>query len=1491
MNELIKENEFKDTYNKENPGQIIVTVKDKKKHDTGENNSIVDGIYRKLINFEESKYIFYPRLIRVDECNLIIYKSIDLPEPDTLLQKFGIDMDQFYIFYNNSRLVIAISEYDINNKVCFKIIGFISRNFDSKVPIDIEGDFQVVLSLDTFKLQYKFDGKIDFDSISTFLQKKNTKEIKDIEISIKLSDYIKKIQEVPDKYIDIRGIHEQLHSVIDEYDEIQIIKKIIFLNKENYLEIIDREKKPILPNFLNFVFEISCKEDYYSGTYIYQKIDIDFNPYKKYKNNFYGYRNVKNKNFVIILYPILYELTYQITWVVFDLFNTEIINFQKVDNINTYSVSLDLKDGEGEKNYYFNKLITNWNHTLANWSNSGMIRNQEYSIYKYKITSLEFLKPNNWNIYRDDDYIKLLENNNLIDISSPNYFLKKIIEINSEELKNFPEKIKIVEEEFEYQEIEIIGNTIFGYLNQGEDKIIIFIPTIIYGKSIQNHLFVCHKFTHENGKEMLVKKLIFPNSNYDFIYPPQSADKTNNYLFSLDTIIPYSYDTATPYSYDTATVINKPECENPPEIKEKNRLKRKKQVLRKYFSKFDNKYVLKPITDLPEIINCEWYKSFIKILFFGPVTTMAIFENYIIETGNILKKDTTENRKMFQNFFGFDFEKAASIINLYNSFFIYIYISFNGVIAGNKSVFFKDDNITPQEKIEENFLSKINSLDSNLIHTLRKNNLEKQFLDGIIDNFKIIYEFFGKEVKPKTEWRSRWGSDRIITPIKPLEIAVEEDEDVDEIMLNLTEMQRIDEKPNEYIYQYLSKIFMKNMNKTIKYINNVKNVGNLERYMKNRQIGKVEFTGNSRAGMDYGGLRPAFFCRQNNSVMGDFLNNIFQTFEQNSLIENYFYEHGERMLKRFEKREHVSISRKKFNTKKRMSLNYENRNNSPGMSLNSENRNNLPGMPKILVLEKIKKGLVDELEQIDKKLKTKKKNKGKGNMKTKMKRFFQFNKKTKKKKKQLEKDIEYLQEKIRVLAEKNRIRFNRSALKTKTQKKKKKRKNIYMKKTRTMEFSSPSSQQGVVINSHSYNSSDNQITSPHSSDLDPPANTGSYQNNGPVPRSRGNINIGGGSLPADMKLMTRTHMNLEEKDIAKVNNQNIIFGLVSNNKLLNENTNKYNFYFITGMLLAKMITNDNGLDEKLNPVIYNVLFSYQLAQSLVSLNIESLEFILNWRTIFNFMANDDPEFYKNTIETVDFSNEEEMKFYLDLQKENFEEPQYKKYKGFFDHITLNKINALYALYYVKFLNIYFKELRALFTFCKGFQSMFNTSSFNEPISSPDGPEGKGTIRRLINKNVIIGTDKLLAENLIFAFIGKFDKEKFIQKLKFIYPAMGMETTTRIKEDKQKILEESFKKIINGMNEDTIKKLLYFFTGTPGFIDSPNRDYYIVFNNGEFGLNEPDLSQDSDKKLPIAHTCFNQLVLPNYSKDKITKENIMEKKLLLAIEYGDGFGFA
>ena len=68
------------------------------------------------------------------------------------------------------------------------------------------------------------------------------------------------------------------------------------------------------------------------------------------------------------------------------------------------------------------------------------------------------------------------------------------------------------------------------------------------------------------------------------------------------------------------------------------------------------KYVLKPINALkpikdkdsnkifPKIINCDWYKLFIKILFTRQVT-VTIFEDYITETGIMLKKETEEKEK------------------------------------------------------------------------------------------------------------------------------------------------------------------------------------------------------------------------------------------------------------------------------------------------------------------------------------------------------------------------------------------------------------------------------------------------------------------------------------------------------------------------------------------------------------------------------------------------------------------------------------------------------------------------------------------------------------------------------------------------------------------------------------------------------------------------------------------------------------------------------
>ena len=924
LDEIIKYNEVI-LINEDSPSKISVSVHDKKfeksKADANTNNNVIDGYYRKLVNFEKSDYEFKFIIVRVKDQYLIIYKSINLPEEsEPELQILGIEKNSFYIFNYMGRFVIATTEYDINNELTFKIIGFISRKIDSKLPIDVEGNFYIVNSLDTFKLKYIFDGEIDksnLESIRKKISELPTEEIKDIKLEIKISDYIKKTQEVPDKYINISYSIESKIIIKNDEDPIKSIKKIIFLNKENYLELKDKEGKKILPDYLNLT-SLSYGEDKYYGTYDYQKIDIDLNPNINYKNSFYGYRHIKNKNLVIILYPISYtdniyfEDTYEITWVVFDLYIFKLLSYQIVDDIKTYSAPLDLEDGNGEQNYLFNKLLTDFKK--PNWSNNGLIKNKEYSIYKYKITSTELLEPNVTERYIFNKYQKLLENHNLIDISYPNEFLKKLIEINSEELKNFPRKITVDKKDFEYVKIEIGSDTIYGYTNHNNKKIIIFIPTLlnngIFNQNLRtNNLFLCHRFKHEKGKEMLVKKFVFKNILNNYVYPPYS----HNYKNELESIESESLI----YEYDIEAVKKNedcnqpPECENPPEIKEKKRFKRRKQTLGVYFKLIEEKYVLKEITDSKELKSCHWYDLFIDILYKQPLT-MEYFNEYILETINSLNIE--KERKMFLNFFGFNLEKGATFDNLLNSFFEVMYTSFKDLMIENESIFIIYVHHNHARK-KEKFISNINSINRNFIHELRKNNLKYQFVDGLIslEELNKIYVFFGVDDKPKIDWRSKWGTGRKITPLKEATKYVEDDITVDKELLILTKTtdRHLKEEPNKYIIQYLSRIFNKEIEETKEYINNTNNEGNLIKYMKNIILGNIEFEGNT--GVDWGGVRPSFFGRNNNSVMGDYLNNIFQTIEQHKMIENYLYENYDMMLEKFNQSEKYS---KKKPTKK-----------------------------------------------------------------------------------------------------------------------------------------------------------------------------------------------------------------------------------------------------------------------------------------------------------------------------------------------------------------------------------------------------------------------------------------------------------------------------------------------------------------------------------------------------------------------------------------------
>ena len=71
-----------------------------------------------------------------------------------------------------------------------------------------------------------------------------------------------------------------------------------------------------------------------------------------------------------------------------------------------------------------------------------------------------------------------------------------------------------------------------------------------------------------------------------------------------------------------------------------------------------------------------------------------------------------------------------------------------------------------------------------------------------------------------------------------------------------------------------------------------------------------------------------------------------------------------------------------------------------------------------------------------------------------------------------------------------------------------------------------------------------------------------------------------------------------------------------------------------------------------------------------------------------------------------------------------------------------------------------------------------------------------------------------------------------------------------------------------------KKLLAFTTGSARVpITGLEEIEFIIGIEG-----------DDEEKLPVAHTCFNQLLLPNYK----SKEQ-MKKKLTMAVENSEGFG--
>ena len=84
----------------------------------------------------------------------------------------------------------------------------------------------------------------------------------------------------------------------------------------------------------------------------------------------------------------------------------------------------------------------------------------------------------------------------------------------------------------------------------------------------------------------------------------------------------------------------------------------------------------------------------------------------------------------------------------------------------------------------------------------------------------------------------------------------------------------------------------------------------------------------------------------------------------------------------------------------------------------------------------------------------------------------------------------------------------------------------------------------------------------------------------------------------------------------------------------------------------------------------------------------------------------------------------------------------------------------------------------------------------------------------------------------------------------------------------------FWEILLDFNEDEKKKFLSFVTGCDRAPIDGLGSLPITISNGGTDLNQ----------LPSAHTCFNNLILPDY-KDK----EKLKKNILIAINYSEGFG--
>jgi hypothetical protein len=292
-------------------------------------------------------------------------------------------------------------------------------------------------------------------------------------------------------------------------------------------------------------------------------------------------------------------------------------------------------------------------------------------------------------------------------------------------------------------------------------------------------------------------------------------------------------------------------------------------------------------------------------------------------------------------------------------------------------------------------------------------------------------------------------------------------------------------------------------------------------------------------------------------------------------------------------------------------------------------------------------------------------------------------------------------------------------------------------------------------------------------------------------------------------------------------------------KTKQEENLKY-MYMIGGLTLAKLLAVDNGEFMKKN-IIMDIPFSSYLGNRLTN------EYLSNWIDIYAIFKSDtedkDISRLKWIIEEKYDDNNSDFYSLIDLETIN---PEYLQF--FFTEKELKKkvsdlvLPQQYNLAYT-FLNLLDKYERYLhkenYFFTKGFKAFFG-KSVNEKLLFTDE----------YTKSLITEGDFIKA-----TYLGIIDKDKLLSLIKY-------QTMHGITDEKKDEYTTIIIEIINELDNDQLKKLLFFWTGSATI---NNTSHTIQFMTNDYNV------------IIKSHTCNNQLDLYIKKDDDIyyTKEELKQ----------------